>query len=90
MGGAINHDLHKHASYIDVEHDLNEYPWPWGDETADAIYAKDVLEHLNNLVKSLEECWRILLMGGQLHLSMPHYKSEYCLLYTSPSPRDRS
>ena len=74
---AINHDIRKHAEFVDVTHDLNEYPWPWDDETTDAIYAKDVLEHLNNLVKSLEECWRILCMGGILYLSAPHYQSEY-------------
>jgi len=75
--GAINHDLIKHGDYVDVIHDLNEYPWPWDDETADVIYAKDVLEHLNNLIKSLEECWRILRMGGKLRLSMPHWQSDY-------------
>lgn len=73
LDDTINHDLHKHADYVDVAHDLDEYPWPWGDETADTIYAKDVLEHLNNLVKSLEECWRILIPGGMLYLSVPHW-----------------
>ena len=77
MDGAINHDIRKHADHVDVTHDLNEYPWPWDDETADVIYAKDVLEHLNDLVKSLEECWRILIPGGMFYLSVPHFESEY-------------
>ena len=76
IDGAINHDIRKHAEFVDVTHDLNEYPWPWEDETADVIYAKDVLEHLNNLVKSLEECWRILIPSGMLYISMPHWQSE--------------
>ena len=75
--GAVNHDVRKHASHVDVTHDLNEYPWPWDDETADVIYAKDVLEHLNNLVKSLEECWRILIPNGTFYFSAPHFESEY-------------
>lgn len=70
--GAINHDLWKHEPYIDIAHDLNDYPWPWGTETADEIYALDVLEHLNNLVKSLEECWRILKVDGILHFAVPY------------------
>jgi predicted SAM-dependent methyltransferase len=76
IDGAINHDLHKHADFVDVIYDLNEYPWPWGDETADIIYAKDILEHLNNFIKSLEECWRILIPSGMLYLSAPHWQSE--------------
>jgi SAM-dependent methyltransferase len=70
--GAINHDLWKHAEHVHVAHDLNNYPWPWGTETVEEIYALDVLEHLNNLVKSLEECHRILKADGILHVTAPY------------------
>lgn len=72
---AVNHDKTKHHSYVDVAHDLDEYPWPWEDETFKLIYALDVLEHLNNLVKSLEECHRILESQGMFHLRLPHAES---------------
>ena len=70
--GAINHDRVKHRQEIDVAHDLNELPWPWGDETFDKIVALAVFEHLDiDLVASLNECHRILRPGGHLVIKLP-------------------
>jgi len=71
--GWVNHDLHKHRPEIDVVHDLNELPWPWDDESASKIEAKNVFEHLDiDLVKVLDECWRILEPGGTLYIKVPN------------------
>lgn len=72
--GAINHDLYKHRSEIDVAHDLNDLPWPWKDNSFDLIVACAVLEHLRiNLIESVNECWRILRPGGVLHMKLPYW-----------------
>ncbi len=79
--GAVNHDLRRHADYIDVAHDLNLLPWPWADDSFDLIVARAVLEHLRiNLLESVGECWRILRPGGQLYLKLPHWQHEHSYL----------
>ena len=75
IDGAVNHDRRKHADHVDVAHDLNLLPWPWGDESFDLIAARAVLEHLQiDLIDSVNECWRILRHGGILVLKLPYWK----------------
>jgi SAM-dependent methyltransferase len=77
LAGAVNHDRIKHRPEVDVAHDLNHLPWPWGDRSFDLIVAASVFEHLDiDLVKSVDECWRILRPGGQLYLKLPHWQSD--------------
>lgn len=84
MPGAVNHDLYKHADHIDVEHDLENFPWPWSDESFDRIVAIDVFEHLAAEVQQwLDECWRILTPGGLLELRVPYYAHENA--FTDPT-----
>jgi SAM-dependent methyltransferase len=70
--GAIHLDLTKHRPEVDMVHDLNILPWPFEDASFDKIIALAVLEHLDiDLVKSLNECHRILRPGGQVVLKLP-------------------
>lgn len=86
LPGAVNHDLYKHADHIDVEHDLDVFPWPWGAESFDRIVAIDVFEHLKAEVQQwLDECWRILTPGGLLELRVPYYAHENA--FTDPTHR---
>ena len=57
----------------DVVHDLNQFPWPFADNSFDEIYAKDVLEHLGNLVRVMEEIHRIARPGAKIFIVTPHY-----------------
>ncbi len=86
--GAINHDLTAHRPEIAVVHDLNSVPWPWPDGAFKLIHASSVFEHLEiNLVQALDECWRILRPGGQLHLKVPHWQHDNA--YADPTHRWR-
>jgi SAM-dependent methyltransferase len=77
IAGAVNHDLRKHRKEIDVAHDLNILPWPWADESFDVIVARAVFEHLDNdLMVTLNECWRILRPGGKLGIKLPLWSAE--------------
>ena len=60
---------------INVVHDLNVYPWPFEDNQFEYILAIDVLEHLDNLVKAMEEIHRILKKDGVLELRVPFWNS---------------
>ena len=71
----INQDLVKHLSAVDIAFDLNVRPWPWEDGSADVVIMADLLEHLDDVVKTIEEVWRILRSDGQLRLRVPHYLS---------------
>lgn len=68
---------------IDVVHNLLDFPWPFDDEVADEMKAIDVLEHMPVIsprneataIKFIEECHRILKVGGKLTIQVPHHKS---------------
>jgi len=70
---AVHHDRIVHSDWIDLAHDLTEFPWPWGDGSLDGIIAVDVFEHLRHLdvPEWLDECWRILKPGGILLMRLP-------------------
>ncbi len=92
IAGAVNHDIIRHRPEIDVTHDLNMLPWPWEDCSFDKIVARAVLEHLRpNLIETVNECWRILAPGGELHIKVPYWNSDHSFLdpthYWRFSPR---
>jgi len=71
-GGFVNHDIIAHHDYVDVVHNLNEIPWPWEDEEFELVRAFSVFEHLeNDLITTLNECWRIVKVGGILNVKFP-------------------
>lgn len=55
---------------VDVYADLNE-KLPFPDEYADTIVAFQVLEHLNEPVVFLRECYRVLVPGGKIIITVP-------------------
>lgn len=55
------------------------------DKSFDAVYAFDVLEHVNNLEKTLSEVYRVLKEGGGFIINVPHYKSESWLVKLRPT-----
>lgn len=74
LAGWINHDVVALPG-IDCVHDLNIRPWPWGSGTIAEIKIYDVLEHLDDLIPSIEEIWRILQPGGICRVSVPYWNS---------------
>lgn len=58
---------------------------PFKDQTFEEIICKDVLEHISNANKAVEEMCRVLKEGGLLILQIPRAESEYFLSsYFSP------
>lgn len=80
--GAIHHDR-VFLPGIDVVWDLNIFPWPWTRESFDRIIAFDVLEHIPDLIKAIEECHRILVPGGRLWIHTNNAK--YPQAFTDPT-----
>ena len=77
IADCVNHDLTVHRPEIDIAHDLNVLPWPWGDESFDKVLAIAVLEHVrHNLIVTVNEIWRILRPGGVLSVKLPHWNAD--------------
>jgi SAM-dependent methyltransferase len=71
------------ASNPDVVHDLDVFPWPFEDNSFESIYCFDVLEHLRDIVKTMEEVHRISENGAHIHIATPHFSCANS--YTDPT-----
>jgi predicted SAM-dependent methyltransferase len=69
----------------DVVWDLNKGPYPFEDGFFDEIHAKDVIEHVNDIIFVMNECHRILKKNGVLKIHTPHFSSADS--YTDPTHR---
>ncbi len=97
--GYIHHDRIKHADYVDLAWDLRDVPWPfspdsgvglfpnrgsYANEFIDEILALDVFEHVSaNIQGWLDECWRLLKVGGKLDVRLPAW--DHQLSYRDPT-----
>lgn len=74
--GAIGVDNNP-ASGADVIHDLDAFPYPFETSTADEIYLDNVLEHLADVVATLEEIHRIGKPGALVRIDVPYFRSRW-------------
>ena len=72
--GAIGVDINPRSN-ADIIHDLDQYPYPFPDSEFDRVLCFDVLEHLDNFVRAVEEIWRISKSGGTVAVSGPFMSS---------------
>lgn len=63
----------------DRQFDLNRFPYPFDDGVANEILLDNVLEHLDDVIKVVEECHRILAVGGRLKIIVPYGKTDWAL-----------
>ena len=70
--GWVNIDSVK-LNGVDVIHDLNKFPYPFKENTFDEVYASHVLEHLNDLIKVMNELKRICKKGARIIIRVPHF-----------------
>ena len=75
MTGWVNVDM-VGIEGVDVVHDLDSFPWPFEDESADAIRAYDVFEHVNDPLGFVAECWRVLAVGHHLIIHTSNWRTE--------------
>ncbi|MCB0379922.1 MAG: class I SAM-dependent methyltransferase [Flavobacteriales bacterium] len=61
---------------IDVKHDLETFPYPFEDNYFDEIIAVNVLEHIENPVRVIEELHRITAKNGKVTIRVPYYNSK--------------
>jgi SAM-dependent methyltransferase len=61
----------------DIIHDLNLFPYPFKNDEFDYINIDNVIEHLDNVVKVLEELHRISKNGANIRIVAPFFRSYY-------------
>jgi SAM-dependent methyltransferase len=77
--GAIGLDCNPNAR-ADVIADLDKYPFPFRDGAFREVRAIHVIEHVSNVIRTMEEFHRLLAPGGRAVIVTPHYTdfSSFC------------
>tara|TARA_X000000368_G_C23052462_1_gene722124 strand:+ start:1875 stop:2468 length:594 start_codon:yes stop_codon:yes gene_type:complete len=61
---------------VDVRHDLNNFPYPFDDDSFELVVCKHSISHIDNFEKTIFEIFRILKPGGKLLIIAPHFSSD--------------
>jgi SAM-dependent methyltransferase len=80
--GAIGLDISSDTD-ADVVHDLNEFPYPFEDDSFDQVLMQDVIEHVHEPIRVMDELHRICRPGARIQLRTPHFSS--MLAYSDPT-----
>jgi len=64
----------------DIIHDLNVFPYPFESNSIDQVYLDNVLEHLDNPIRVIEEVHRITKQGGGVKVIVPYFRSVWAFI----------
>lgn len=56
---------------VDIVHNLNDFPWPFSDNSVSEVLCHNVLEHLESPWKAVKEIIRICKSGARIHVRFP-------------------
>lgn len=73
--GFVGIDISKKGTQADIAWDLEKYPYPFKAASVDEIFCSHYIEHVPNLMKFMNELWRITVKGAQLEFIAPYYTS---------------
>jgi SAM-dependent methyltransferase len=71
---ALNVDL-RASTKPDIVHNLNSIPWPLPDDQFGTVLLGDSLEHLKDIVATMEEIHRVCQNGAVVRITTPHFSS---------------
>jgi len=74
LEGWVNHDISPLPG-VDVVHDLTILPWPFESNSFCEVLMVNVLEHLSDTVKTIEELHRIAAPGAKVTIRVPYWNS---------------
>lgn len=70
--GAVGVDVNP-RSHADVIHDLNRFPYPFSDNEFDEIICDNVVEHLDDIIRVMEELHRIAKPSSLVTIIVPFH-----------------
>jgi predicted SAM-dependent methyltransferase len=84
VANAVNLDVTCETN-PDLVYDLNLRPWPFADNSFTEVRANDVIEHLSDIVATMEEIHRICRPDAIVRISVPHFSCANA--FTDPTHR---
>jgi SAM-dependent methyltransferase len=63
------------TSAADIIHDLNIFPYPFRDNSVEAVVLFHILEHLSDTIGVINEIWRICKNEATVRIIVPYYNS---------------
>lgn len=80
LPGYVNVDLYGSP---DVRWNLEEFPWPWANDSVTEVRMSHVLEHLGQsppvFVGVMKELYRVCRHGARIHVQVPHPRHDFYL-----------
>lgn len=64
-------------SVADVRHNLNDFPYPLPDSRYEVILLRNLIEHLQDIVRLMEEVHRVGKPQSDVIITTPHFSSLY-------------
>ena len=64
----------------DIIHDLNFFPYPFESNEFDEIYLDNVLEHLDEPIRVMEEVHRVCKHNGIIKVIVPYFRSVWAFI----------
>jgi SAM-dependent methyltransferase len=78
LAGYVNCDLVANLK-ADKHFDLEQFPYPFEDNSVDEVLMNQVLEHLTDVIAVMKEIHRILKPGGIVDIYVPYAKSDWAV-----------
>ena len=79
MAGFLNVDSEA-ACQPDQVVNLEQFPWPWADNSVDEVQLIHVLEHLGRrpevFIGIMQELYRVCAHDAQVHIIVPHHRHD--------------
>ena len=70
----------KNFPSVDIIHNLNQFPYPFKDNEVGEVRMDQVLEHLEDPIKTMEEIYRISRNDAKLTICVPYFRSFYAFI----------
>ena len=80
--GAIGIDRSPNSA-ADIVWDLDQYPWPLEPNNFERIYLSHIIEHVQDVMKTMAEVHRVAKHGADIFIVTPHFSSHNS--YTDPT-----